>query len=97
MGRLWLPKAARPKPRRLYKCNVPGCERDGKPFSEEEREQYQRHVLSCHKKNADTIEQLTAEKEANPFTSILDKEQHKFVRERKAGVRSKRIVVPRSI
>lgn len=94
MGRLWLPRRARaPKPK-LYLCNVPDCEREGKPFTHEEKDQYMRHVVACSKKNETAILEQTAAREDSAFTRILDQEQYDY---KVKGKRPSGIVVPRGV
>lgn len=51
-------------------------------FPEEQRQQWQRHVIACEKKHPEVIEALEEARTNNAFTSIYDKEQYRFLRER---------------
>jgi hypothetical protein len=76
---LWLPPSAREReePRRVLRCMVPGC---GRRFPDTHRGQFERHVSACAKRNMDRIQEETAIRESDPFTSVGDKEQYSWVR-----------------
>lgn len=72
---------------------MPDC---GKRFGEHEKSQYIKHVARCSTVNAEVLEKHAADKEADPFTSVMDKEQQRWHRQVRAGVRnpkSKGVVV----
>ena len=50
----------------------------------DQRQQWQRHVIACEKKHPERIEEHMADTNNNAFTSIYDKEQYRFLRERAA-------------
>lgn len=82
---IWLPPSAREReePRRVLRCMVPGC---GRHFPLTHRQQFQRHVSACAKRNMDRIQEATAIREADPFTSVGDKEQYDWVHKLAADV-----------
>lgn len=82
-GLLIPPSIAEP-PKKKYRCAVPIDEHGtacGKPFNENEKQQFIRHVNACSKKHEGEIEAITHARETNVFTSIDDIEAHKFFRE----------------
>jgi hypothetical protein len=72
---LILPRSALPK----YRCTMPGCEAT---FTEDEHLKYVHHCRDCSNSVDDKIQTIIAEREANVFTSIADKEQYRWHRTR---------------
>jgi hypothetical protein len=84
MPRLWLPKSARARVEENRK--VYACAQCGQMLGE--FRQYVQHVAACSKKHEVEILELTDAKERSAFTSVLDKEQHRWQREVAAGIRN---------
>lgn len=73
---LWIPESATPEPRQVFQCTLCGLK-----LPREQRAQFRRHVMACLKKNGDKIEAEIAKRNANAFTSALDPEREKWIRE----------------
>lgn len=94
MTPLWLPKKAR---RRQYKCSVPGCEREGRPFEPDEKVEYVQHVVGCQKSNEDLVQAAIDERDASGFRTVLDKEAVEWQRREKRGENGRGILLPRGV
>lgn len=73
---LWLPPSA-VEDSRVLVCTVPGCD---KRFPTTQRQQFERHVSACAKRNFDRIQEMTHDNFSDPFTSVGDTEQFGWVR-----------------
>lgn len=80
---IWIPENARPEPRKVLLCKVPGC---GRRFPDTQRQQFERHINACAKRNFDRIQELDAINHSDPFTSVGDKEMYGWVRKVAADV-----------
>lgn len=76
---IWIPESARPEPRRVFRCEVPGCK---KRFPLEQREQMVRHVKACAKRHEGEIAEALHNRRSDGFLSPLDPEQAEYVRRR---------------
>lgn len=73
---VWIPESAR-ETRVVFRCNVCGTK-----FPDTQRQQFERHVSACAKRNLDSIQE-TVDKRRDVFSDVAaDKEMWKWVREK---------------
>lgn len=88
MPEIWIPESARERaePKRIYRCVVPvgGTEEAicGKEFPVEQHRQFEHHVKACARKHEGEIAALAHRRASDPFTGILDRERHDWIRDR---------------
>lgn len=74
MSKLWIPESARKK---WLQCDIPGC---GRQFPLDQRQQFERHVKACLKRNGDRLEAHVARREAEHGDADFDQEFYEYLR-----------------
>ena len=83
MSSLWLPEKTRRALGldRAYQCTLCGTEFGNRSL-------YIRHTTRCARANEEAIEEHLAQREANAFTGVLDREHYEWQNDVKSGKRT---------